>query len=99
MELPILVSAPKLRLQYRQQLAISEYLKKILKDMFRFEYLFNIKNISIQSIPYTIKISSGKKSKKMVGRGGFEPTTNGLRVRCSTNWANAPFINYNAEIR
>ncbi len=27
---------------------------------------------------------------KMVGRVGIEPTTRGLRVRCSTNWANDP---------
>jgi len=23
----------------------------------------------------------------LVGRGGFEPPTNGLKVRCSTSWA------------
>jgi len=23
----------------------------------------------------------------VVGRAGFEPATNGLKVRCSTNWA------------
>ena len=27
----------------------------------------------------------------VVGRAGLEPTTNGLKVRCSTNWANDPF--------
>ena len=26
----------------------------------------------------------------MVGREGVEPSTNGLRVHCSTNWANGP---------
>ena len=26
----------------------------------------------------------------VVGREGVEPSTNGLRVHCSTNWANGP---------
>ena len=26
----------------------------------------------------------------MVGRAGFEPATNGLKIHCSTNWANDP---------
>ena len=26
----------------------------------------------------------------LVGRGGFEPPTNWLRVNCSTDWANDP---------
>ena len=26
----------------------------------------------------------------LVGRAGLEPTTNGLKVRCSTTWANDP---------
>ena len=28
----------------------------------------------------------------MVGREGFEPSTNGLKVRCSTDWANDPLV-------
>ena len=30
--------------------------------------------------------------KELVGREGFEPSTNGLKVRCSTDWANDPTI-------
>ena len=28
----------------------------------------------------------------LVGRAGFEPATNWLKVNCSTNWANDPVV-------
>ena len=36
---------------------------------------------------------------EMVGCQGFEPGTHWLRVSCSTNWANSPFLGAGNEIR
>ena len=38
-------------------------------------------------------------NKKMVGRAGFEPATNWLKVNCSTSWANDPFSFFFASLR
>ncbi len=37
-------------------------------------------------------ISFDSSWRRMVGRAGFEPATNWLKVNCSTNWANDPMV-------
>ena len=60
------------------------------------EYVIRVKNWNWE-MPDSKKAPLGRFF-TLVGRAGFEPATNWLKVNCSTNWANDPLRDYAALI-